>query len=169
MYVYNELATYSYQAAKLCGKCGGLSGELCNYYIENREVSFMDGKVFCNLIGRKEMPLSGKTYKAASEFFIDYSVQCADSNIMDVKIVISKAKNAMEELQSMPVEKRKQILMKFIDLISSDEEFEKHVTLMSGLPISYSRNQAQELVSFFKDQMDELFVNYEVKNNNIYS
>ncbi|MBF7807462.1 aldehyde dehydrogenase family protein [Clostridium beijerinckii] len=115
------------------------------------------------------MLLSGKTYKATSEFFIDYSIQCADSNIMDVKIAISKAQNAMEELQSMSVENRKQILMKFIKLISSDEEFEKHITLMSGIPISSSRNQAQELVSFFKDQIDELFVNYEVKNNNIYS
>lgn len=126
-------------------------------------------KVFRNLIGGREMILSGKTYKGASEFFTDYSIQCADSNIMDVKIAISKAQNAVEELQSIPIEKRKQILMKFIDLISSDEEFEKHVTMMSGLPIRYARSQAQDLVSFFKDQTDELFVKYEIKNNNIYS
>lgn len=129
----------------------------------------MNEKVFYNLIGGKEMLLSGKTYKAASEFFVDYSIQCADSNIMDVKIAISKAQNAIGELQSISAEKRKQILMKFIDLISSDEEFEKHVTFMSGLPISYSRNQARDLISFFKDQIDELFANYEVRNNNIYS
>lgn len=100
---------------------------------------------FGNLIGGKEIVLSGKYFDVASPFYPNAKVSVADSSQMDIAMLISKAKKARDECRNLRFEKRHEILKKSSKKINfSDKEMEYEVK-MTGMPIKYVSKYLDEI------------------------
>lgn len=103
-----------------------------------------------NLIGGKEISFSGEFFDVNSPFYEDYQTRVANSNPFDIKIAISKAKNAVKELQELDFDDRFDILSTTSKkLLFSDADKEYDVKMM-GMPIKYVESHLTQIPEILK-------------------
>ena len=108
----------------------------------------MDSK-FNNFIGGKEIGLSGKHFKIESEFY-DYSIEAADSGMMDISVALSKAGKA-DSLKRLSFDERMQILREAEKKLSFSEDEIKYNVMMTGMPIKYVREYIESIPKILSD------------------
>ncbi|MBI4053430.1 MAG: aldehyde dehydrogenase [Candidatus Diapherotrites archaeon] len=100
---------------------------------------------FDNIIGGKQLTLSGKYFTAVSPFYEDFQYSIADSNFADISVAISKAKLAVEECEKLKFEDRQEILTKAAKTIKFSDKEKKSVVKMTGMPIKYISKYLEEI------------------------
>ncbi len=107
-------------------------------------------KEYKNIIGGREILLSGKYFYSESPFYKNYKIKIADSGKLDVAMIISKLHNIRNTCANISFKDRKKILNKVSKKISFKKEHINHVVKMTGMPYKYVNEYLNEIPKLFR-------------------
>ena len=117
-----------------------------------------------NLIGGQPINLSKKYFIVKSQFYENFYVYLADSNHLDLSILISKTKHSWEQCQNINFKERVEILEKAANSLTFSEEEIDSIVKMVGMPKKYVLEQIQQIpkimTSFWKIVSDRYGFKY---------
>ena len=130
-------------------------------------VKRMDELSFTNLIGGKEIVLSGETFPVKSTFYEEYLTKAPNSNIFDIKTAISKAKSSIVELSKLRFENRMSILKAVAKKFHTDSADLEYVVKMTGMPISNVEEKVDEIKELITTVPDYITKRFQIIHGKI--
>lgn len=105
---------------------------------------------YLNIIGGRDISLSGKYFYAESPFYKGYKIKIADAGKLDLALVVSKLNNAQNTCSKLSFDDCKKILLRASKKIVFKKEDVEHVVRMTGMPYKYVRIYLDEIARLFK-------------------
>lgn len=103
-----------------------------------------------NIIGGREISLSGKYFYSESPFYEGYKIRIADSGKLDIALATSKIISAERSCSMMNFDAREDILKEASEKIKFGREYIEHAIKMSGMPYKYVKKYIDEIPLILK-------------------